>query len=249
MPISKQHILEEIRRTAAENNGVALGKQRFYAATGIKEADWSGVHWNRWNEAVEEAGFAPNRMQGKYDDKELLTRLAVFIRELGKYPTSRELRLKARETDLPSHNVFTRWGSKAECAAKVVNFCREHPEFEDVAALCEPVARTVKKKKTDKDDQEDVDFGWVYMLRGEKTKKYYIGLSSHPGRRHYQHATKLPEKLIEIHKFKTDDPRGIEKYWHTRFEEKRFYNEGSKTDWFELTKQDVAAFKRRRYFM
>jgi hypothetical protein len=54
----------------------------------------------------------------------------------------------------------------------------------------------------------------------------------------------LPEKCEVIHSFRTDDPTGIKAYWHRRFENKR--REG---EWFELTAQEIAAFRKRRAFM
>lgn len=45
--MNKEFILAEIVRTARENGGVALGRDRFRAATGIKDSDWHGKFWAR----------------------------------------------------------------------------------------------------------------------------------------------------------------------------------------------------------
>lgn len=68
----KEQILAEIRRTAAENGGVALGKLAFAAMTGIADTQWLGKLWARWGDARVEAGFAANEKTVAYSDDELL---------------------------------------------------------------------------------------------------------------------------------------------------------------------------------
>lgn len=46
--MTKQQILDEIKRTAELNGRTPLGRQRFFQETGIKESDWSGRYWARW---------------------------------------------------------------------------------------------------------------------------------------------------------------------------------------------------------
>jgi len=46
-----------------------LGRDRFERETGIREGDWSGRYWARWNDAVKEAGLAPNQMNALIDDE------------------------------------------------------------------------------------------------------------------------------------------------------------------------------------
>jgi uncharacterized DUF497 family protein len=43
--VTKSHTLAEIVRTAEQNGGVPLGRDRFSAQTGIKETDWLGKSW------------------------------------------------------------------------------------------------------------------------------------------------------------------------------------------------------------
>jgi hypothetical protein len=43
--VDRQHILDEIRRTAKANCGVPLGKSRFEQETGIRYYDWFGRFW------------------------------------------------------------------------------------------------------------------------------------------------------------------------------------------------------------
>ena len=62
--MDRAHILSEIRRLAVVNDGVPLGRRRFEQETGIRESDWLGRHGARWNDAINEAGFEANELNG-----------------------------------------------------------------------------------------------------------------------------------------------------------------------------------------
>ena len=238
--MDKQHIIDEIKRTAEANGGVPLGLARFQAETGIPRSDWYGKYWARWGDAHKEAGYSPNEFQRAYDDEWVIEKLIAFIREIGHYPVAAELRMKARgDRDFPSHNVFERVGKKVERAAKVIEYCKKRDGFDDVIVICEPIAIAVNRADESEKVKPD-EIGYVYLM---KSGRYYkIGRSNAVGRREYELAIQLPEKVTTVHTIKTDDPVGIEAYWHKRFQDKR-----KRGEWFELSIEDVRAFKRRKF--
>jgi hypothetical protein len=237
--VTKDQILAEIRRTAEGNGGRPLGVDRFAAETGIRESDWKGRHWARWNDAVVEAGFVPNQLTARYNDDQIVARLIVEIRRLGRMPTEPELNLLRRSDEtFPSVRVFRRWGSKRDRIRRVLAYCADQPEYDDVR---ECLAVSVEEQEPDvATDLEPVAHGFVYLL---KSGRYYkIGQTNDVGRRRYDLAIQLPDPVTEVHVISTDDPVGIERYWHGRFSARRKNGE-----WFKLTRADVAAFKKRRF--
>lgn len=244
--VGKGEILDAIRRTAAANGGQPLGRERFARETGIRQSDWLGKYWARWGDALLEAGFEPNRWQGRYGG-DVLGVLVAEVRRLGRMPTDAELKMRRREDgSFPSLVVFSRWGSKAELVASLLAYCRERSGCGDVEeVLAGLVEESAGRSPSTGEDGADVDpgaYGFVYLL---KSGRYYkIGRSNAAGRRERELALQLPERAVRVHVIETDDPAGIERYWHHRFADRRKNGE-----WFDLTAADVRAFKLRRKFM
>src|SRR6266545_1989302 len=230
--MTKQHIIEEIRRTAELNGGKPLGWKRFEGETGIRYHDWFGKHWKSWGDAVRAAGLQPNAMQGRIAEDELLDRYASLARELGRVPVKGDLLLKRRsDSTFPNEKVFARFGSKADLQAKVRAHCLAREQFADIAHLF-VVADTDEAESLDAGRRTDA-IGFVYLLKAGR--HYKIGTTNSVGRRERELEIQLPEKARTVHVIETDDPEGIELYWHERFASKRGNGEG-----FALTSDDVA---------
>ena len=120
-------------------------------------------------------------------------------------------------------------------------FCRDRGE-NDLAELC-----AVAAKADDAEDAKGVpeeatagELGYVYLMKAGRF--YKIGRTNALGRREREVVIQLPEAAKVMRSIKTDDPTGIEEYWHRRFQDRCKNGE-----WFELTAQDLAAFRRRKF--
>ena len=80
------------------------------------------------------------------------------------------------------------------------------------------------------------------ILKLGREKRYKIGKAILVERRADQISLQLPEDLELVHTIRTDDAYGIEDYWH-----KRFAAKNTKGEWFSLSRQDIDAFKRRKF--
>jgi hypothetical protein len=240
--MDKQHIINEIRRTAARNGGVPLGRDRFEQETGIKYHDWWGRFWSRWGDAVNEAGLAPNTLRGSYESSELMEKLIALTRELGRFPNKGDIRIKKlNDAAFPNDKTLTsHFGPRAQLREAALEYCRSHPGNDDIPPLLGPVPSDGYEQPRTEKPEPQVVIGFVYLMK--YGKHYKIGKTNATGRREYELAIQLPEKLSTVHIIKTDDPDGIEAYWHKRFAMKRGNGE-----WFNLDPTDVQAFKRRKF--
>lgn len=240
--MEKEYILAEVRRCAEANGGRALGRERFERETGIRETDWAGKYWVNWNEVIQDAGLAPNRMNTALPDEVLLQAMADLVKELGRYPVQNEIKMAWRaKSGFPSPTTFRRLGGKAALAERVLEHCAGREGYDEVVQRCRAVIEQARSSASATEDRPpELSPGYVYLV---KSGRYYkIGRTSALGRREYELALQLPERLTLVHAIETDDMAGIERYWHDRFAGRRANGE-----WFSLTPTDVRSFKRRRF--
>lgn len=234
----RQSILSEIKRLASVANGVPPGQQKFEGETGIIPSRWRGVYWARWGDALVEAGFEPNEWNAKKDTTALLRKFAEITVANGGIPTRSELELMRRnDCTVPSpKHIVGHFGGKVGLTKALIELAENDKHFASISTLvkvAEPSKRATVKELMPID-------GWVYLIKSGENFK--IGRSDNLERRVKQISVVLPESINLYHAIQTDDPVGIEKYWHKRFADRRLNGE-----WFKLTKSDIAAFKRRKF--
>lgn len=236
----RDHILAEIRRIAEASGGKAPGRRTFERESGISESTWRGVHWARWGDALVEAGLSANKKQAKTDGDFLLGKVAEAARHFGRTPTLIELRMyRQHDADFPAHSTLAKhYPAKHDMIEALRAWIAERDGFDDVAALlpaAEPGAMPVVRSSPAK-----VEDGFVYLIKSGDF--YKIGRSDDAERRFKQISIALPDKAELFHTIRTDDPPGIEAYWHRRFADRRANGE-----WFKLTTSDIAAFRKRKF--
>jgi Meiotically up-regulated gene 113/Homing endonuclease associated repeat len=232
---TKAFILQEIRRVA-EEIGRTPGRQKFEKLTGIRQSEWYGVYWRSWGDAIDEAGFVPNEKQSKHSSDELLRHYAEAVRHFGRIPAEIDLRMYCRRRDdFPGHSTFANhFGSKLGVVTALGAWIEQNEEFHD---LLELLPEVVDKQDELTSPEQD---GFVYLL--QSGAHFKIGRSDDIERRVKQISVALPEELELVHTIRTDDPSGIEAYWHRRFASLRANGE-----WFRLGPSEIRAFKRRKY--
>jgi hypothetical protein len=221
--------------------------------SGIRSHYLQGGFWLNWSDAVREAGYHPNQLQGAYGEDILIAKLISLSREVGHFPTYAEICIKAGiDARFPASQTSKRLGTKPQLANKILNYCRSHDGFDDMLTFCTPIA--VREAESDKSEEVadgsatnsdgGTKQGFVYMalLQLGRERRCKIGKAVLVQRRADQISIQLPEDLKLVHTIKTDDAYGIEEYWHRRFAPK-----STKGEWFSPSRHDIDAFKRRKF--
>lgn len=233
----RDDIIEEIKRIAAAT-GTAPGVRLFERETGIRQSAWLGRYWARWGDALREAGLEANEMQARMSRDKLLEKIAEAVRQHKGIPTRPEFRMCSRSdpTFPASNTISNHFPTKHELIEALRAWALGKSDFDDVAALLpEPGPVTPTIRSTTKPAE-----GHVYLIKSGDF--YKIGRSDELERRVKEIRIALPDAATLAHSIRTDDPSGIEAYWHRRFADKRANGE-----WFKLSTTDVAAFRRRKF--
>lgn len=239
MNYNKKDIIDVIRKSTEENKGIPLGKLRFKKETGITPYMWS-KYWAKFSDAQKEAGIVPNKLQPAYDDGFIIGKVIELMLKRKKFPTYAEIFVESNEdAEFPSKATVQRLGNKKQLANKIIEHCKNKKGCNNIVDLCQAVINCSHKRVDDDGSAGSHVIGEVYLFKSGRF--YKIGKTNDTVRRGKELRIQLPERCVLIHSIKTDDPSGIEAYWHNRFKEKRKNGE-----WFDLNSADVKSFKRWR---
>jgi hypothetical protein len=239
-PWTRERVLAAFQQAAEANNGEPPSGPNFEKIVPTKA--WHGKFFARFSDMVRAAGYEPKQPIERIDESKLLAPVAQLVRRLKRFPTTPELSIERRERpDFPSPKTLKRrFENQRGLTTALLAFCADSADYEDVFHLL----RTFEERG-DIEQPDSAHDGFVYLMK--RGKYYKIGFTNSDVRgRQSQLNRPAPESVphTAIHSIQTDDPRGIEAYWHRRFADKR--REG---EYFELSPKDIAAFRRRKKFM
>ena len=215
--------------------GRSPGIASFVKATGIPNHRILGHHWPRWSDALKEAGLSLNELTQRRDSEGLLKGLVAYMRELNAYPTQSDLKFgKKNGRDLVTPEVYSaHFGGAAGIRKALRQFCSNDPALCDLLELIpdDEVSHTMASP---------TNYGHVYLL--QSGQHFKVGRTDNLERLIREISVAMPTNIVLLHSIATDDPPGIEAYWHRRFAARRANGE-----WFALCRDDVAAFRRRKF--
>jgi hypothetical protein len=239
--MNHDQVKKRIRELAAERGG-HIGFRAFLKEVGLPEQWLRGQPWFRgWNNLLTELDLQTRSFEPpQRNAKESAATLVEFICRLGRWPTEDEFRReRVMNKAIPSTAYIRKLRRSGELAAMLAPYAVADPANQVLRDII--AANTQQSEEPSSTKSKDRVQGYVYLLRSGR--KYKIGKSTDPSRRFREVRLELPEETIQVHTIATDDPSGIEAYWHRRFAAKRIRN----TEFFTLDSEDVRAFKLRKF--
>ena len=191
-----------------------------------------------YSKLTEACGDIPNPFSSRKSNlTEILQQYGELIRKLEKLPAIVEWENENLKPSVPgievSHNL--KW---SEIPQKFYEFAKNDDKWKDI--INKFFSNTSFKNDDINTNSANQSHGHVYLLKHDNA--YKIGKSFDVTRRYKEIKVQMPHDTEEIHVIETDDPSGIEAYWHNRFKDKKL-----KGEWFNLSREDIKAFKKRKF--
>lgn len=243
MQMDKEDVVRRILDLATRNGG-AISFDAFTQESGINAQSLHKQVWFRgWNPLLEEIGLPTRQFSvPRTSNDEIASTVAELIVRLGRWPTEDEFgREKKLVPSFPTLEVIRRAKKSGVLWALLRDYRLEDATYEIVRTVGTANADSHTPLIDDGIGAKARVLGYVYLL--QSGRRYKIGFTNSPVRRFREVRIELPDETVQVHTIATDDPKGIEAYWHKRFADKRIRN----TEWFELSADDIRAFKRRTY--
>ncbi len=211
----------------------------FARETLVSEDQWKGKLWDRWGDALTEAGYGAKPAPQRLSPENVLIKIVQACRAYQKIPTYAELTLyRAGNPGLPStQEIATLFSGRSGLLLALAKLALADEQYADIKAMLPP--ETPSADETVYKGTKNTD-GLVYLIKSGA--QYKIGQTEKIERGFNEIEISLPAKSAIIHTIRTDDPPGIEAYWHNRFRDKR-----ADGDWFKLLPADISAFQKRKY--
>jgi hypothetical protein len=242
--ITKEETLEKMKEWSRENNSKTPSEKVFFEYAEIGIHDLKKLGWSHYGALVQEAGLKPNKFdKTKYNKTGLCVLFVGTIREKNKWPTRGELDVKHfQDPNFPNYGTFVnQLGLTGDLAQSILDFIKDKKGFEDIEDICVPIIEKYKNDQITNNAGKTVEQVYMYKYKNQ-SQPIKVGRSNDVFTRGIQLAAGGHDKLELLHFIKTDDPIGVEQYWHNRF--RQLGREEQANEWFKLKPEDVKAFKR-----
>ena len=233
-----------IAQDLAAKNGGKISFRSFIEEAGIPQQRLRKALWfPGWNKFLQEIGLSTKEFfNERTPNSDIVSAVAELVKRLKHWPTEDEfVKEKKVNSAFPDVSLIRRAKKSGTLRLHLEHY---RPEDETCAIVRDIAKRLPVAANEDEADDSDTSMrvqGFVYMLRNGR--RYKIGFTNSPVRRFREVRIELPDETIQVHTIPTDDPKGIEDYWHRRFASKQIRD----TEFFELDANDIRAFKRRKY--
>jgi hypothetical protein len=235
---SKEEIINEVRKWSEENGGRTPSEKIIREELKIPKWDWI-TYWTKVTDFQRDAGLTPHIFDNtKYTKSDLCNLFVKLIREIGKWPGRDQLDYKRRQDPKfpASVTFYKQLGLTGDLAQSILEYIKDKKDHEDIVSICRIIIEKYKNK-SESSENSDIEKGYVYL--GLQHGDYKIGHTKDLNRRREDITLLGSEPIKWVHDIETDDMKGVEEYWHKRFESKLLRGE-----WYKLNPSDIKAFKR-----